>query len=440
MIGLLKTRSFRFWMGLCAALALTPIAVSAIGGFLLLERGVVGPFEAIAERHRYHVVPVQQLNMLVKDTLAPVDEFVNGANPTGPQAYRSMRQQIEAEFAELELHSHIASSAKPLLQRAHENWIAADRSATELMSLAPSTGDVAAARLMRQFHTHAAAASDGLGTVYGQLLAAIEADHDKVLLNYERSLWIMGIAGAVCLLTTVGGISLISRIMTRSVNRLVDGAARFAQGDRDYRIEIQVPPELHRVAEEFNRMIGRIKISETALTDLAVRDSLTRLLNRRAFEEALAETFDRVQRFGETTALLALDIDHFKRINDTHGHAAGDMVLQEIGAILTRNLRSFDRPFRVGGEEFSVLLPGTTANSARDIADRLREAVERHPFRCGAKRIAVTVSIGIAVTDAKMAPAQLVEVADAALYEAKLKGRNRVELGPGPGTEGSKVA
>ncbi|MYM54589.1 GGDEF domain-containing protein [Thalassovita mangrovi] len=427
-------------MGLCAALALTPIAVSAIGGFLLLDRGVIGPFEDIAERHRYHIVPVQRLNMLVKDTLAPVDEFVNGANPTGPLAYRSMRQQIEAEFAALALHTHIETSANSLLKRAHEDWIAADRSATELISLAPPAGDGGAARLMRQFHAHAAAASDELSAVNGQLIAAIETDHDRALLHYERSLWIMGIAGAVCLLTTVGGISLISRIMTRSVNRLVDGAARFAQGDRDYRIDIQVPPELHRVAEEFNRMIGRIKISETALTDLAVRDSLTRLLNRRAFEEALAETFDRVQRFGETTALLALDIDHFKHINDTYGHAAGDMVLQEIGAILTRNLRSFDRPFRVGGEEFSVLLPGTTAIAARDIADRLREAVERHPFRCGANRIAVTVSIGIAVTGPEMTQASLVEAADAALYEAKLKGRNRVELVPDPGTEGSKVA
>ncbi len=440
MIGLLKTRSFRFWIGLYAVLALLPIAVSAIGGFVLLNQSVIVPFENVAEQQRYHAGPTQQLSILMKDTLAPVDEFANGDNPTGPLTYRRLREQIEAEFAILEPHFHIETGARDLLQRAREDWIAADRSATELISLSPSAMEKDAGRLMRQFHGHIAAASDKLSAVYRLISVAISADHDKAVLYYERSIWIMGIAGAASFLTTLSGIFLVGRIMTRSVNRLVDGAERFAQGERDYRIEIQVPPELRRVAEEFNRMIGRIKMSETALADLAVRDSLTRLLNRRAFENALTETFDRVQRRGETTALLALDIDHFKSINDTYGHAAGDVVLQEIGVVLGKNLRSFDRPFRVGGEEFSILLPGTTIATARETAERLRKAIENHQFRYGTDRIDVTVSLGVATTNTEMDRTSLVEAADSALYEAKLNGRNRVEVSIGAGRKGDKVA
>jgi diguanylate cyclase (GGDEF)-like protein len=222
------------------------------------------------------------------------------------------------------------------------------------------------------------------------------------------------------------GVLTIGRLLRVSVDRLVDGAARFASGDRDHRIDVQVPPELHRVAEEFNYMILRIRDSETALADLARRDRLTGLLNRRAYDEAIADALARRQRLNEDVSILLLDIDHFKHINDTHGHAAGDEVLRAIAATITAQVRQIDKVCRIGGEEFVVILHDTNRSAAAAMAERIRGAIEHSPASVGAKAIAVTVSIGVANAEDDGDAAKLLERADAALYDAKQGGRNRV--------------
>jgi diguanylate cyclase (GGDEF)-like protein len=224
------------------------------------------------------------------------------------------------------------------------------------------------------------------------------------------------------------GVLTIGRLLRVSVDRLVDGAARFASGDRDHRIDVQVPPELHRVAEEFNHMILRIRDSEAALADLARRDRLTGLLNRRAYDEAIADALARRQRLNEDVAILLLDIDHFKRINDTHGHVAGDEVLRAIAATVTAQVRQIDKVCRLGGEEFVVILQDANRSAAAIMAERIRGAIEHNPVPVDATPIAVTVSIGVANVDDDGDAATLLERADAALYDAKQGGRNRVVI------------
>jgi diguanylate cyclase (GGDEF)-like protein len=190
-----------------------------------------------------------------------------------------------------------------------------------------------------------------------------------------------------------------------------------------------VPPELHKVAEEFNRMIGRIHDSEEALADLARRDGLTKLLNRRAFDDALAEAIARVQRLSEPIALLILDLDHFKRINDTHGHGVGDEVLRKVAEAMVADVRIFDRVFRVGGEELAVLLTGVDATAAETTAERLRQSIAAMSIPVAGGEIGASVSIGVALGSQSSEPASLVEAADKALYRAKAEGRNRVVVG-----------
>jgi diguanylate cyclase (GGDEF)-like protein len=157
-------------------------------------------------------------------------------------------------------------------------------------------------------------------------------------------------------------------------------------------------------------------------------DEHTRLPNRRAFFTHAEESLARARRGGEPLSLLALDIDHFKRINDTHGHEVGDRVLQRVAHGARSALRAADVVGRTGGEEFLALLPRTGPADAAEVAERLRRAVERLAVADLAAGLAVTVSVGVASLASGESIEDLVRRADAALYRAKQSGRNRVEV------------
>lgn len=160
---------------------------------------------------------------------------------------------------------------------------------------------------------------------------------------------------------------------------------------------------------------------------MAALDGLTGLANRRAFDEALRAEVNRSGRTGEPLSLVLLDVDHFKAVNDTYGHQAGDDVLRRVGQAL-RGGRTTDLPARYGGEEFAVLLPGCGAADALVVADRLREAIGR-----AGTRPPVTASAGVATLDSPTVGApRLVALADAALYEAKRTGRDRSVVARAP--------
>ncbi len=160
----------------------------------------------------------------------------------------------------------------------------------------------------------------------------------------------------------------------------------------------------------------------------ADHDGLTRIHNRQSFDERLVDELARHQRYGNDLSLLLMDLDHFKRINDTHGHQAGDLVLKEVGVLLNETLRSTDFAARYGGEEFAVILPHTDEENAWNLADRLREKIARKRFVSGGVAFQVTASIGVASLSpgSLSRKVDLVRQADQALYLAKASGRNMV--------------
>jgi len=163
------------------------------------------------------------------------------------------------------------------------------------------------------------------------------------------------------------------------------------------------------------------------LQRLSEVDPLTGLVNRRAFDDRLLREWQRLRRGGPGYALLALDLDHFKRVNDHFGHPMGDAVLAQVAQRLAHLARNTDTVARTGGEEFVVLMPMADANAARVLAERLRDAVRASPVDTPVGPIAMTVSIGLAVARAADSDAQQVlHRADAALYRAKHAGRDRV--------------
>jgi diguanylate cyclase (GGDEF)-like protein len=160
----------------------------------------------------------------------------------------------------------------------------------------------------------------------------------------------------------------------------------------------------------------------------ASRDALTNIYNKRFFLERLSSEFAYAVRHNALLSLILLDIDHFKRVNDTYGHLAGDYVLATLAQLVGPVVRSEDVFARYGGEEFVVMSRSTDPPSAAVVSERIRQHVASHPFEYDGKRIAITVSLGVAGMprpDVK-SPEDLIERADRALYEAKHAGRNRV--------------
>jgi two-component system, cell cycle response regulator len=166
----------------------------------------------------------------------------------------------------------------------------------------------------------------------------------------------------------------------------------------------------------------------------ATRDFLTRLHNRKYFAEALEAEFSFALRHQVPLSVLMIDIDHFKRTNDTHGHGAGDHVLTQVAQQLRECLRNEDILARYGGEEFGVLLRDSDASQSLLCAERIRRKVENRTFEFKGTTIAVTISVGVATYAAGPydTAEQLFEAADRMLYRAKEAGRNRVEPAPGP--------
>lgn len=174
------------------------------------------------------------------------------------------------------------------------------------------------------------------------------------------------------------------------------------------------------------RMEQALEQAVARAEELARTDVLTGLNNRRAFFD-LGERFCRRGRSGHPVAVLMFDVDHFKRINDTFGHVAGDAMLRAIGQLLPPLLRPADVLGRMGGEEFAVLLPDTQAQQALAIADRLRAAIEALEVECNGHRLRCTASFGVAVSEQAASLDTLLGEADHALLKAKRKGRNRIQ-------------
>jgi diguanylate cyclase len=171
------------------------------------------------------------------------------------------------------------------------------------------------------------------------------------------------------------------------------------------------------------RLQEQARVLESRMAE-ALTDALTKLANRRAFDEEMTRRQSEFQRHGRNVCVIMLDIDHFKRVNDTHGHRAGDEVLRGVARMLRRTFRDMDIPCRYGGEEFAVILPGTTLKEACIAAERARQSIAKEVFYFEGTGLHVATSVGLAELLPGESVDTVVQRADEALYASKEAGRN----------------
>jgi diguanylate cyclase (GGDEF)-like protein len=235
-------------------------------------------------------------------------------------------------------------------------------------------------------------------------------------------------AGITLLIFGVGAllVTLVQSNLHRRLANLVNIFERVEEGDFTVEYDVAAdarPDAITVVGRAYNRM-------RSQLASIAHNDPLSGCYNRRGFEQQYRRELARAAREQLDLALVSIDLDHFKRINDTHGHLVGDRVIAETGELLRANARAGDLVARVGGEEFIVLAPNTSLAGAQHLALRIVEAFRRHTFAKDDGRFAVTVSVGVVaetIRDEGIAE-DLRARADEALYAAKRSGRNRVVL------------
>jgi diguanylate cyclase (GGDEF)-like protein len=234
----------------------------------------------------------------------------------------------------------------------------------------------------------------------GPLLLTWPVTFAAAVLSARTAWTTMGVAAAFAVLA--------------SVSRGVDG----------FVLWVEVCASLTVICWMVTRLQAQSNRLRATLANLALTDELTELCNRRGFDEALAREHSRHLRGGPPMALLLVDVDHFKQVNDTWGQQAGDQTLRQLGALLSEQFRTMDIVARIGGEEFAVLIPDCGAQQAlaraQGLCDTVRARTREWPHP-------ITVSVGVATSpDAETAPDELFALADAGLYTAKALGRDRV--------------
>ncbi|NIC43126.1 diguanylate cyclase [Aquabacterium sp. A08] len=285
----------------------------------------------------------------------------------------------------------------------------------------------------------------------GQLMGHVVMEFTLDALQRQKNdvlLWAVAVTVLALLLAAVVA-SFIASSVTAPLNHVSAVVARIAGGDLSARADAEGAGVMEPLALGVNAMAERVALSQEELraqvqvatqelrrqkeaAEMAARiDPLTGVSSRRAFTESAETEMQRALRYGLPLSLIMIDLDHFKTVNDTYGHAMGDSVLASFAHTIAQEVREVDVIGRMGGEEFVVLLPNTEVTEAVRVAERMRLAVASSELHAYGDTLRYTASFGVAAFDPReLSLNRFMDRADAALYEAKHGGRNRVELAP----------
>ncbi|MDH4228039.1 MAG: diguanylate cyclase [Deltaproteobacteria bacterium] len=275
-----------------------------------------------------------------------------------------------------------------------------------------------------------------VGDVNGAISVTVSLkEYDKAISDMTFKTIVAGIV--ITIVSLILCAIFVFRVSIKPINELQKAASIIGSGDLDHRINIRGGLEINQLVDEFNSMAEKLKarteemhLLNKQLEKLSITDGLTGAFNHRHFYLKLEEEIMRSARYHKTFSIILMDVDHFKRYNDTYGHLNGDIALKTVANSIRNSIRSSDLLARYGGEEFAVILAETEKSHAMELAERIRADVEASTitFNDDAPGEKVTISLGVATfpDDARLG-LDLIRQADEALYKAKETGRNNVK-------------
>jgi two-component system, cell cycle response regulator len=342
-----------------------------------------------------------------------------------------LSKEIDQKFAILLNTPSQLAEKRRLLLAIEQQWQQAKIQSHRLFQLPASASTDSILQQQQPLKNYLANAANGSSRLINQLINFQTNDniYRATELKRQARITIM-IISAVAILMAIASALILARGILKPLKVLNNGVAQFGDGDLSHRINLKTQDELELLANAINWMADNLEKSQKALIELATMDGLTGIFNRREFNRRLTIEIERSRREGYPVSLLMVDIDHFKKLNDTYGHQSGDDALRHISALIKTEVRPGDLPARYGGEEFIVILPYANSDDAFVVAERLRNLIAAREIAIqDYQKVRVTASLGCATFPVDAQTEQsLIAMADAALYRAKEGGRDQVCL------------
>jgi diguanylate cyclase (GGDEF)-like protein len=403
-------------------------AVVLTGTFFLVHKAVVESLDEVVEEAKDEMHPVMTLQKLLLDVTMPPHDYLLFGDTSERENYEIIIRAIDKAFEEALIAPFGLTEEQELIHSSYSEWEETKELGNTLMALSPDERNKTGLELMERFDLRINHSVEILERVHGVIMKEMGEHLDRAETIKDRMFLLIALLMIIWLgMAMVAGIRLPRSIL--SPLRIFEKATkRLADGELDSRVPLKSKDELGKLAKAFNIMAARLEKSQKALEEMASHDSLTEVYNRGEFYRRLNSEIQRSKRYGHVFSMLLTDIDYFKEINDTYGHQVGDKVLQDIAAVIQKQVRPEDVVARYGGDEFVLILPETPIANALKLAERIRGAIAAHTIHLTEKLTTnLTVSIGAAdfPKDGKTAD-KLIAASDHSLYASKHFGRNRV--------------
>ncbi len=429
-----QARSIRTRLILGFGIMALPLVILAIGGYWLHHRTITA-FELVMDEVLGEMEPITHLQLLIMQARTPPVDYLTHGRPENRETFSALKTRLNEAFADAfsmssshtDISPAIHEKKSQILSEIHHLWTLAENDAEKILSLAQPVGDPTGQVYIQDMDEKLQIINTSISIIHALSHSEL-SEHDEEIDRLQR--YIQQLI-AIILIISAGmigaGIVYVLRSIMRPLKILESGVSAMRDGNLKKRILLDSDDEMGDLARTFNSMAHMLEQDRAELQRIAAHDHLTGLLNKREFMKQFSQEMERSARYDHPFSLLMIDIDHFKKVNDEHGHLVGDEALRQVAQIVRHTLRPMDVVGRYGGEEFTAVLPETDRDAAYATAERVREQINAQPLILGKESLCIAVSIGVACyPDHGQDINTLFNASDAALYAAKGAGRNRV--------------